>query len=124
VAMDADDVLMGGCALSLSREPAESRPGCEDLLQPWASGVFTNGAVFESEVDRLADGTAGEQRLQKPVVFAFEPLVVHRILMTVDSEKNPLRRQHGDSADVPGLACDAGIIAGRVAAAGLVAQFD
>ncbi len=107
----ADDVLIGVC-LSLSREPAESRPGREDLLQPSASRIFGNGALFESEVDGLADGNAGEQRQQKPVILAFEPLVIHGILMTVNGKKNLARRQHRTSADVPGFTRGACIVAG------------
>src|SRR5208337_4561050 len=121
--MNADNVLME-VSLSLSREPAERRPGCEDLLQPRPSCIFSDGTVFEGIVDGRADGDGVKQRLQKPEIFAFEPLVVDRILMTVDGEEDLFWRQHGNAADVPGFACGTGIVAGRVTATRLVTQLD
>src|SRR5271165_5585152 len=98
--MDVEDVLIGGC-LSLSRKPAESRPGCENPLQPGATLFFRNRAVFKCNVDGLPNRFAGKQRLQKPIVFAFKAFVIDGILMPVNGEEDLLWRQHGDTANMP-----------------------
>src|SRR5271170_6950198 len=99
-----------GKAFLLSRKPAERRPGCEAPLQQSTSLLFRNGAVFKCKIDGLADCSTREQRLQKTIVFALEPLVVDGILVTVDSEENLFRRQHGHTADVPGFARGTGVV--------------